>query len=125
MQETATFPLRRQCFYFYSTSEASDYRPVLNADATVMIFERTFEDRPAGTKLYSANLIARTIQPFVDIASFRPDWCWHREHGRSLTGGPVAFSNDDGIYRVDGDSSDPTKLQKTEGMVYPSWYPDC
>jgi hypothetical protein len=59
MQETATFPLRRQCFYFYSTSEASDYRPVLNADATVMIFERTFEDRPAGTKLYSANLIAR------------------------------------------------------------------
>jgi hypothetical protein len=111
--------------YFFSTAEASDYRPVLNADATAVIFERTFKDYPQVTKLYSANLIARTVQQFVDIASFRPDWCWRRVRGRPLTSGPVAFSNDDGIYRANGDGSNLIKLRKTQGMVYPSWYPDC
>jgi hypothetical protein len=111
--------------YFFSTAEASDYRPVLNADATVVIFERTFKDHPNVTKLYSASLIARTVQQFVDIASFRPDWCWHRVRGHPLTSGPVAFSNDDGIYRVNGDGSNLMKLRNTKGMVYPSWYPDC
>ena len=111
--------------YFFSTAEASDYRTVLNADATVVIFERTFKDHPNVTKLYSASLIARTVQQFVDIASFRPDWCWHRVRGHPLTSGPVAFSNDDGIYRVNGDGSNLMKLRNTKGMVYPSWYPDC
>jgi WD40-like Beta Propeller Repeat len=118
-------PFAPPVFYFFSTIEASDYRPVLNADATVVIFERTFADRPNVTKLYSANLVARTVRRFVGIASLRPDWCWRRASGRPLTSGPVAFSNDDGIYRVNGDGSNLMLLPKTEGMVYPSWYPDC
>ena len=64
------------------------------------------------------------VTKFVDIASTRADWCWARARG-SLSIGPVAFSGDDGIYRVDVGSTVPTKLPKTEGMIYPSWYPDC
>jgi hypothetical protein len=121
----ASPPFAPPKFYFFSTVEASDYRPVLNADATVVIFERTFKDRPHITKLYSANLIARTVRQFVGIASFRPDWCWQRARGRPITSGPVTFSNDDGIYRLNGDGSELRLLPKTQGMVYPSWYPDC
>jgi hypothetical protein len=112
-------------FYFFSTAEASDYRPVLNADASTVIFERTFRDEPNLTRLYSAHLRARTVQLFVDIASTRPDWCWQRSPGRKPTSGPVAFSNGDGIYRIDGDGTNLMKLPKTKGMAYPSWYPDC
>jgi hypothetical protein len=36
---------------------ASDYRPVLNALGTVVIFERTFKDTPKVTKLYSGNFL--------------------------------------------------------------------
>jgi hypothetical protein len=44
-------PFAPPVFYFFSTIEASDYRPVHNADATVVIFERTFRDHPKITKV--------------------------------------------------------------------------
>jgi hypothetical protein len=109
---------------FLQDKDANDYRPVLNADGTVVIFERTFKDDPQVTKLYSGNFPTHVVSKFVDIASTRPDWCWLRSRG-SLSAGPVAFSNDDGVYRVDIGSSEPKLLPKTKGMIYPAWYPDC
>ena len=113
-------------FYPFSQPDAgdySDYRPVLNADATVLIFERTFTNNPNFTQLYTAELATNTIQQFVDIESLRPDWCWNRTKGGPLTIGPVAFSNVSGVFVFSGTAL--TLLPKTAGMVYPSWYPDC
>ncbi len=124
MRTAAGPPLPPDLSSFLHDDDASDYRPVLNALGTVVIFERTFKDTPKVTKLYSGNFLTHQVTKFVDIASMRADWCWARAHG-SLSIGPVAFSGDDGIYRVDVGSTVPTKLPKTEGMIYPSWYPDC
>jgi hypothetical protein len=118
-------------FYPFSQADASDYsdyRPVLNADATFVVFERTFIDAPNDTKLYIANLATNTVQRLVDIDSERPDWCWNRASG-SLTTGPLAFSSGDGIYVVNVldalNGAKPKLRRDTAGMVYPSWYPDC
>jgi hypothetical protein len=105
----------------------NDYRPVLNADATTVIFERNPVASPNDIKLYSADLATMNVQPFVSIRSTRPDWCWNRSGG-GLTSGPVAFSNDDGIYTVPTGCTahcTPTPVPNTMGMIYPSWYPDC
>ena len=113
-------------FYPFSQPDAgdySDYRPVLNADATVLIFERTFTNNPNFTQLYTAELATNAILQFVDIESLRPDWCWNRTKGRRLTIGPVAFSNVSGVFVFSGTAL--TLLPNTAGMVYPSWYPDC
>jgi hypothetical protein len=80
--------------------------------------------------LYSANIVTGQLQLLIPFSSFRADWCWLRSSGGQLTSGPVAFSNDQGIYRLD--TSNPTLLPNrisllpnTAGMVYPSWYPNC
>jgi hypothetical protein len=117
-------PLVTPAFLPFETSEASDYRPVLDAEATVVIFERTFRADPKITKLYRASPTGKTASVFANIVSTRPDWCWQRMGG-SLKSGPVAFSNGNGIYRANGDGSGRTLLPNTAGMVYPSWYPDC
>ena len=102
----------------------SDYRPVLNAGATAVIFERTFADNPNFTQLYIANLTTSPAQaqPLVGVSSFRPDWCWNRANG-VLTTGPAAFSNDDGVFVLSGTNL--ILLPNTAGMVYPAWYPNC
>lgn len=110
-------------FLMPENSEVNDYRPVLNAEATTIIFERNPIATPNDIKLYSLDLATGNVQPFVNVASTRPDWCWNRSGG-GLTSGPVAFSNDDGIYRVDPGAL-PVLLPNTAGMIYPSWYPDC
>jgi WD40-like Beta Propeller Repeat len=110
-------------FLIPENSEVNDYRPVLNAEATTVIFERNFTATPDDIKLYSLDLATGDVQPFVNFASTRPDWCWHRS-GRGLTSGPVAFSNGDGIYRLDPGGQS-VLLPNTTGMIYPSWYPDC
>jgi hypothetical protein len=110
-------------FYRFSEPDASDYRPVLNADATVVIFERTFKKNPNFTQLYTADLANNVVQRFVDIESTRPDWCWYRSNGRPLATGPIAFSNLSGIFVISGTAL--TLLPDTAGIVYPSWYPDC
>jgi WD40-like Beta Propeller Repeat len=105
-------------------SEFSDYRPVLNADVTAVIFERTFADNPNFTQLYIASLTTSRAQvrQLVGVSSFRPDWCWNQSNGR-LTTGPIAFSNDDGVYVLSGRNL--MLLPNTAGMVYPAWYPNC
>lgn len=115
-------------FYPFSPPDAadlSDYRPVLNADATAVIFERTFTDNRSLTQLYIANLTTNPaeVQPFVVVSSQRPDWCWKRSNRSALQVGPVAFSNEDGVYVVNGPNL--RLLPNTSGMVYPSWYPNC
>jgi hypothetical protein len=110
-------------FLLPENPEVNDYRPVLNADATTVIFERNQITTPNDIKLFSADLATGSVQPFVKFASTRPDWCWNRSGG-GFTSGPVAFSNDDGIYRVDPGGL-PVLLANTAGMIYPSWYPDC
>jgi hypothetical protein len=114
-------------FLLPENPEVNDYRPVLNADATTVIFERNPIASPNDIKLQSADLATMDVQPFVSIPSTRPDWCWNRSGG-GLTSGPVAFSNGDGIYTVPTGCTahcTPTPLPNTAGMIYPSWYPDC
>jgi len=113
-------------FYPFSPPDASDYsdyRPVLNADATVVIFERTFTNNPNFTQLYTADLTTNVVQQFVNTESLRPDWYWNRTKGRPLAIGPLAFSNVSGVFVFNGATL--TLLPNTAGMVYPSWYPDC
>lgn len=110
-------------FLLPENPEVNDYRPVLNADATMVIFERNPIAMPNDVKLHIADLSTGDVHQFVNFASTRPDWCWSQAGG-GLTSGPVAFSNGDGIYRVDPGAS-PTPLPNTGGMIYPSWYPGC
>jgi hypothetical protein len=111
-------------FLLPANPDLSDYRPVLNAEGTIMIFERNRTATPNDVRLYTADLSTGNVQPFVDFASTRADWCWNRSGGQ-LTSGPVAFSNSNqGIYRVDPGGK-PVLLPNTAGMIYPSWYPDC
>jgi hypothetical protein len=116
-------PLVEPNFLLPPNPDVSDYRPVLNAEGTVAIFERNSTTTPDDVKLYRADLATGDVQPFVYFASTRADWCWDRSGG-GLTSGPVAFSNNRGIYRVAA-GGQPVLLLRTAGMIYPSWYPDC
>jgi hypothetical protein len=110
-------------FLLPANPDVSDYRPVVNAEGTRVIFERNPTASPHDIKLYSLDLSTGNVQPFVNFASTRADWCWDRSGGQ-FTSGPVAFSNNNGIYRVDA-GSQPALLPNTAGMIYPSWYPSC
>src|SRR5690242_2389180 len=80
-------------FLFPETDGVSDYRPVLNADATAVVFERTVA---GATELYAATLPGGMPAPFTGVSgSARADWCWLRSGG-TLTSGPLAFSAQDG-----------------------------
>jgi hypothetical protein len=119
-------PLVPPVFYSFSTPAASDYRPVVNATGSAVIFERTPTATPnAASTLYIATIGSATAKPFVTKPGARADWCWRRSSSGSLSIGPVAFSAGEGIYRVDADGSHLRLLGNTAGMVYPSWYPDC
>jgi hypothetical protein len=119
--------LSNRFFLLPANPNVNDYRPVVNAGGTIIIFERTPTAMPDEVKLFSADLSTGDVQPFVTFASTRPDWCWERSGGQ-LTSGPVAFTGDDGIYRVDpspSPSATPALVPHTMGMIYPSWYPGC
>jgi hypothetical protein len=111
-------------FLLPSNPDVSDYRPVVDAAATTVIFERTFHDNPSVTTLYGLNLATREVRPVVTFQSFRPDWCWLRS-AQGISDGPLAFSNSDGVYLLKFDGSPPALLPETAGMIYPSWYPNC
>ncbi len=97
-------PYATPAFYSFSQPDGqySDYRPVLNADGTAVIFERSLGSGPV--ELYIANLMTSPIQvqKLFGMEGTRPDWCWDRSNGKMLTSGPVAFSNDNGIYVAAG-----------------------
>ncbi len=109
-------------FLFPEAAGTSDYRPVLNADATAVVFERTIA---GATELYAAALPGGTPAAFTGVAgSERADWCWFRSGG-SVTSGPIAFSAADGVYVMSSTTAAPTVLPNTAGMIYPAWFPDC
>jgi hypothetical protein len=105
-------------FLLPANPDVNDYRPVVNAEGTMVIFERNPTAMASDVKLYIADLSTHNVQRFVNFGSTRADWCWSRSGGQ-LTSGPVAFSNDDGIYRVDS-GGQPVLLSNTAGMIYPS-----
>jgi hypothetical protein len=124
LAQSAPPPVTPQ-FLLPTDTTVNDYRPVVNAAGTAVIFERTFvNDDPPVTKLHHLDLTTLKVTPFVNMPSMRPDWCWLRANNGLVSIGPVAFSNDDGIYVVPLNGM-PTLLRNTQGMVYPSWYPDC
>ena len=102
-------------FLLPANRDVNDYRPVVNAEGTMVIFERNPTATPNDVKLQIANLSTGNVQRFVNFASARADWCWSRSGGQ-FTSGPVAFSNDDGIYRVDP-GAQPVLLSNTAGMI--------
>jgi Tol biopolymer transport system component len=110
--------------------DVSDYRSVVNAEATKVIFERSPVSNPSDVKLYVLDLLTNDVYQLTDnFPSTRPDWCWHRSGG-GFTSGPIAFSNNQGIFRVDvsptpSPSVLPILVPDTSGMAYPAWYPDC
>jgi hypothetical protein len=117
-------PLVEPHFLLPANPDVNDYRPVVNAEGTRVIFERNPTASPNDIKLYSLDLSTGDVQPFVTFASTRADWCWDRSGGQ-LTSGPVAFSNETtGIWTV-ATGGQPVHVPNTEGMIYPSWYPDC
>jgi hypothetical protein len=117
-------PLVEPNFLLPANPDVNDYRPVVNAEGTRVIFERNPIASPNDIKVYSLDLSTGDVQPFVTFASTRADWCWDRSGGQ-LTSGPVAFSNETtGIWTV-ATGGQPVHVPNTGGMIYPSWYPDC
>ena len=109
-------PLVEPTFLLPVDAEASDYRPVLNPEGTIVICERTLSG--AATQLYYSNLppLAGDPKPLASLAeSTRPDWCWLRSGNGQLSSGPIAFSNNDGIYVVAGIGSQPALLPGWRG----------
>ena len=110
--------------------DVNDYRSVVNAEGTEVVFERNPVSHPNNVQLYVLDLSTNDVYALTNnLPSTRPDWCWNRSGG-GFTSGPIAFSNNDGIYRVDASPTPspsvlPSFVPGTAGMVYPSWYPDC
>jgi hypothetical protein len=85
------------------------------------------------TNLFIGDLKSNKVTDFVkldkeDGGSTRADWCWKRSKVRPPEVGPVAFSNTKGIWLATANGLrevTPKLLQDTEGMAYPSWYPEC
>ena len=59
-------------FFVPTTPDVNDYRPVVNAEGTTVIFERNATATPNDIKLHSIDLASGDVQPFVNFASTRP-----------------------------------------------------
>ncbi|MGB6176735.1 MAG: hypothetical protein WBF43_10475 [Methylocella sp.] len=104
-----------------------DYRSVVNAAGTAVIFERWKDPQPGNQNpryvLYQVNLMNDATQaPFLNGTpalniSTRPDWSWATRQ--------VAFCNGKGIWTVGDDGSNPALLKNTAGMIYPAWFPSA
>jgi Tol biopolymer transport system component len=114
-------------FGYPLSPNVSDYRCVVNADATAVIVERTVLNAEGhGTpELYIVDLASRTATPFLKVVNdipigntTRPDWCWRT--------GQVAFncSKSPRVGVVDATGVDPRVFPNTANMDYPTWFPD-
>lgn len=103
----------------------SDYRCVVNADATAVIVERTTFTAagPTGPQLCLVNLTKKGAEPTFLLPglaiSTRPDWSW--------TTGRIAFNYSGsimvGVLQAPGQT--PTLFDpSTAKMNYPTWFPD-
>ena len=126
----------------YPDPSVNDYRPVVNADGTKVVFERTqLVNGTSRTSLYIADLATGTAAtPLVPslaaegVEPERPDWCWRRRKDGQLEEGPLAFSvspkagplETEGVYTMDVTRPSSLRLlPNTADMVYPAWYPGC
>jgi hypothetical protein len=124
----------------FSCSTSNYFRPVISGDGSYVIFESTPSDSSVTNLVIAAMPLITSApsafcaleRPFVSTSlsggSQRADWCWDRSAKGSPVNGPVAFSNGDGVFIASpsGVNSVPAKkLNGTQGMIYPSWYPDC
>ena len=116
----------------YTTgSSVSDYRPVIDPAGKRMVFERTNYDLATGRetdpelfimRLGSAEL-PRALTPSL-VSSARPDWCWTGPSAYAT--GPIAFSNNRGVWTIDPDEPGSLHLlPDTAGLIYPTWYGGC
>jgi WD40-like Beta Propeller Repeat len=115
-------------FLLPSSTTTCDYRSVVNAAATAVIFERSVSNSTGGfgaSQLYLLDLTQSGATPSSFITdksiaiSTRPDWCWKT--------GEVAFNYGSHIWVGVADSSGGNfrSLRKhTASMNYPTWYPD-
>lgn len=106
----------------------NDYRCVVNADGTQVIFERSLVD--AGKATRGANLYILDLTPgstpalflqgsTLPLSSDRPDWSWQTS--------AVAFNwIEDGLQvgAALSDGTYPAPVTGTTGMEYPTWFPD-
>jgi len=105
----------------YSDADpVSDYRCVVNASASEVIFERmSLQSGSAGpTLLYVLDLMTEPPVPppsrLNDVSpAFRPDWCWAT--------GRITFMNSAAVYIQDSVSAAPIALSNTPNMAYPTW----
>lgn len=106
-----------------STDTVSWYRPVYSPDGGTLLFERTESGQ---TLLYRYRFASGDRKPvkFINspppdlIEQTRPDWS-HAEDNW------VAFSGNGGIWLTDQTGERTRHVTGTEGMAYPSWYPDA
>jgi Tol biopolymer transport system component len=113
-------------FLLPASPGASDYRCVVNAAGTQVVFERTVSKSSGGsgeTQLYLHDLTEKRAKPFIQdseiVVSTRPDWCWRT--------GDVAFnfSSDICVGIVDSSGGNFQSLgAQTARMNYPTWFPD-
>ena len=113
-------------FLLPASPGASDYRCVVNAAGTQVVFERTVSKSSGGsgeTQLYLHDLTDKRAKPFIQdseiVVSTRPDWCWRT--------GDVAFnfSSDICVGVVNSSGGNFQSLgAQTATMNYPTWFPD-
>jgi Tol biopolymer transport system component len=95
-----------------------DYWPVFSPDGAWVLFTRTVGAR---STLYVVPAEGGEPRVFLSdppsalTLQTRPDWSWHD--------GAVAFAGNGGIWLTDGDGASPARLEGTEFMIYPAWYP--
>src|SRR6266480_2436312 len=69
-------------FLLHANPDFSDYRPVVNAEETQVIFERSLLASPYVIKIYWVDIATGHVRPFGNFASTGPDWCWDRSGGQ-------------------------------------------
>jgi len=95
-----------------------DYRPAMGPDGTTVIFERTFAAKPHFTQLYVTSIGSTDVRPFVpgmEEQQTRADWYW--------AGNTVVFNNNR-LWQVNGDGSNPQPIPHTGGFSYAQWNKD-
>ncbi|MDQ8727181.1 hypothetical protein [Bradyrhizobium sp. LHD-71] len=97
----------------------SDYRCVVDAQGSQLIFERSTDGGQFNLKLLdlsTPNAEPVAFAPSLQLST-RPDWSW--------SSGQVAFDNGRGIWTAGGDGSNLQLLEGTADMIYPAWYPQA
>jgi Tol biopolymer transport system component len=109
-------------------AQVSDYRSVVDATASTVIFERGDAATPLLTSLFSLDITSsgNAPMPFLQgpalpFTASRPDWSWVNDNiaftGQAVEGNDyyVGLADGGGIFRL---------LESTLGMIYPAWFPD-